>query len=56
MAIIKRAKNIYSQINKEYKAIIGNLVETAEELIVDSVEEKALLSCNKKIVVNGNKQ
>lgn len=55
MAIVKRAKNIYAQIEKEYKAIIGSLLETSEELIVDSVEENMSLHSNKKIIANGNK-
>jgi len=54
MAIIKQAKNIYSQIKEEYAAISGNFMETAEEIIVDSVEETMSLNCNKKIMAKGN--
>ena len=56
MAIIKQAKNIYSQIEEEYTAVIGSFAEMAEEIIVDSTAENLSLNSNKKIVAKGNEE
>jgi hypothetical protein len=56
MAIIKQAKNLYSQIAEEYTAIVGNFTEISEEIVVDSSEENMSLISNKKIVAKGIEQ
>lgn len=54
MAINKKAKNIYSNIEKEHKLIAGTFKEMSNAIVVDSTVRNLSLSCNNKIVSQGN--
>ncbi|MFV0329227.1 MAG: hypothetical protein ACK5KL_05265 [Dysgonomonas sp.] len=56
MAINKKSKNIYSNIEKEYRLITGTFKEISEAIVVNSTEGNLSLNCNKKIVSQGNKK
>lgn len=52
MAIIKRASNMYSQIEEEYTLVCGDFTETSQSIIVDSAEENLSLNSNMKILTH----
>lgn len=52
MSIIRKAKNIFSQIEEEYTSVTGGFNEIAEVIIVDSSEENLSLNSNMKIITH----
>jgi hypothetical protein len=54
MGIIKQAKNIKIISRNEYYVKAGNLVETANKMNIESVNDNLSLSSNKKIQVKGD--
>lgn len=56
MAIIKQAKNIRLYIRKEYTSFAVKTEEIAKKIFVNSTIDDLVLSSNKKVIANGNKQ
>ena len=54
MAIHKTAKNVIVEINDKYTSISKNLTKLAEFVNIESTKDNLTLSCNKKIVSQGN--
>ncbi len=53
MAIIKKAINMFSQIEEDYNSIAGDFREVADLIIIDSLEENLSINSNKKIQIEG---
>ena len=57
MAIRKNAKNIYIKVHNEYNLTVGGKLEKiAQKINVEAKTDNLILTSNKKIVSNGNKQ